>query len=154
MEQPFYSWARDLPPRFAQDVVNEVKGNFSKILHIRRDNQFTLENTITVTAPLRTLFCYITLADKILGIDSMVQHAAAAMDKSATVAWIVNSPVVFGYPLHTNILPAPQPKYFQHFIDSYLEEVDWVGTKFHECPFPNIDSIFNKEEVVKSLNLN
>ena len=150
-EQPFYSWARDLPPSFAQDIINTVKGNFSKILHIRKDNQFVLENTIHITAPLRTLFCYITMADKILSIDSMVQHAAAAFNKPATVGWIANSPVVFGYDIHANILPASQPKHFQHFIDSYLEEADWVGTKFHECPFPDVNSIFNKEEIVKSL---
>jgi hypothetical protein len=72
-----YSWSRDLPPPFAQDVVNSLKDKFNKILHIRREKQLKLQNTITVSDNFRNLFCYIFLADKVLGIDSFVQHAAA-----------------------------------------------------------------------------
>jgi len=145
-----YSWSRDLPPAFAQEIVDSVKGNFSKILHIRRDNQPQLNNVINVSDSLRNLFCYIYLSDKILAIDSMVQHAAAAFKKPATVGWITNSPVVFGYSIHDNILPTEQ-KSFRHFIDSYLEESDWVGGRFHECPYNNLNEIFNKDRFVQSI---
>ena len=145
-----YSWSRDLPPAFAQEIVNSVKDKFDKIIHIRRENQPALEGTIAVSDNLRNLFCFIALADKILGIDSLVQHVAAAFNKPATVGWISNSPVVFGHEIHNNILPTEQ-KSFRHFIDSYLEESDWVGGRFHECPYDDVNKIFNKDEFVESI---
>ncbi len=145
-----YSWSRDLPPQFAQDVVDSVKDKFSKILHIRRDNQLELNNTFKVTDNFRNLFCYIALSDKILAIDSFAQHAAAAFDKKATVGWISNSPVVFGHDIHDNIV-ASGVESFRHRIDSYLEEDDWTGGRFHECPYDNLTSLFDKDQFIESL---
>lgn len=145
-----YSWSRDLPPVFAQEIVNSVKDKFNKILHVRRDNQPELQNTIKVTDGFRNLFCYIAHSDKILGIDSVVQHAAAAFNKKATVGWISNSPIVFGHEIHHNIL-ASGAKSFRHRIDSYLEEDDWTGGKFHECPYDNINNLFDKDQFIESL---
>jgi len=149
-QQHPYSWARDLPPSIAQDVVNSVKDQFNKVLHIRRDNQPALENTIQVTDNLRNIFCYIALSDKILGIDSLVQHAAAALDKSATVCWITNSPDVFGYKLHTNIL-ANGHKNFSHQIDHYLDQADWIGNAFYQCDYADLNSIFSRDQIVESI---
>jgi len=145
-----YSWSRDLPPFFAQDLVNSLKDNFSKILHFGRQNQPELKNTIKVTDNFRNLFCYITLSDKILAIDSFAQHAAAAFDKKATVGWISNSPVVFGHEIHDNII-ASGAESFRHRIDSYLEEDDWTGGRFYECPYDDMNKIFDKDRFVKSL---
>ncbi|NDB86726.1 MAG: hypothetical protein EB127_29135, partial [Alphaproteobacteria bacterium] len=136
-----YSWARDLPPSFAQEVVNLVKGQFSKILHIRRDNQPTLENTVQVTGNVRDLLCYISLSDNFLGIDSFMQHACAAFNKPATVGWIANSPTII----------ASGNREFRHRIDSYIEEFDWVGSRFHECPYEDLSAIFNVKEVANTL---
>ena len=149
-QQHPYSWSRDLSPVFAQEVVNTVAGNFSKVLHVRRDNQPSLNNTIQVKDTVRNLLLYVSFADKILGIDSLIQHAAAAYNKEAVVGWIANSPVVFGHEIHKNILPT-EVKSFRHFIDSYLEESDWVGRRFHECPYDNVDTIFDKDQFVEAL---
>jgi len=140
-----YSWARDLPHVFAQQLVNKVSGDFSKILHIRRDKQPNLENTVQVTDNLRNLFCYVYLSDKIVAIDSMVQHIAAALGKSAAVAWIGNSPTVFGHQIHKNIHPKAL-KSFRHSIDSYLEEMDWTGRRHYECPYDDLDNLFDENE--------
>ena len=145
-----YSWSRDLPPAFAQEIVNSVKDKFSKILHIRRENQPALEGTIHVSDNFRNLFCYTFLADKLLGIDSFMQHAAAAFNKKATVGWISNSPIVFGHEIHDNII-ASGTESFRHRIDSYLEEDDWTGGRFHECPYDNIESMFNKDQFIESI---
>lgn len=145
-----YSWSRDLPPVFAQDVINSVKGHFSNIYHIRRNNQPVLEHTIQLSDHFRNLFCYIALADKFLGIDSFMQHACAAFKKKATVGWISNSPIVFGYNIHDNIL-ASGTESFRHRIDSYLESDDWTGGRFHECPYDNIGSMFDKDQFVESI---
>jgi len=145
-----YSWSRDLPPAFAQEVVNSVKDKFSKVLHIRRDNQPELKGTFKVTDNFRNLFCCIALCDKFLGIDSFMQHACAALNKKATVGWISNSPVVFGHLIHHNIV-ATGAESFRHRIDSYLEEDDWTGGRFHECPFDNMTNMFDKDQFVESL---
>lgn len=145
-----YSWSRDLPVSFAQDLVNSLKDNFSKILHIRRDNQPSLENTISITDNFRNLFSYINLSDRIIGIDSFVQHAASALDKKATVGWVSNSPVVFGHKIHDNIL-ASGFESFRHRIDSYLESDDWTGGRLHECPYDNIHELFDKNLFIESV---
>jgi hypothetical protein len=145
-----YSWSRDLPPIFAQEIVNNVKDKFSKILHVRTEKQPKIENTISITENFRSLFCYVTLSDKIVGIDSFVQHAAAAFNKKATVGWISNSPVVFGHTIHDNIL-ATGAESFRHRIDSYLESDDWTGGRFHECPYDNIANLFDKDQFIESI---
>jgi len=145
-----YSWSRDLPPVFAQEIVEEVKDKFSKILHIRRDNQPAIEGTIQISDNFRNLLCYISLADKIIGIDSFVQHAAAALNKKATVGWISNSPTVFGHKIHDNII-ANGAESFRHRIDSYLEEDDWTGGRFHECPYDDLNNLFDKDKFIESI---
>lgn len=145
-----YSWARDFSPDFAQDIVNSLKDKFARIYHIRRDNQPQLENVISVQDNFRNLFCMINLADKILGIDSFMQHAAAALNKKATVGWISNSPIVFGHEMHDNII-ASGVNSFRHKIDSYLENDDWTGSKLHECPFENTYNIFDKDQIIESI---
>jgi hypothetical protein len=145
-----YSWSRDLHPKFAQEIVNQIKGEFSKILHIRRENQPALDGTIHVSNNFRNLFCFIALSDKILGVDSFAQHAAAAFNKKATVGWISNSPVVFGHQIHTNII-ANGAESFRHRIDSYLESDDWTGGRFHECPYDDISNMFDKNIFIESI---
>jgi hypothetical protein len=145
-----YSWSRDLPIGFTQDIVNSVKNEFSKIIHVRRNNQPEIQGAFHVSDNFRNLFCYIALSDKILGIDSFVQHAAAALNKKATVGWISNSPKVFGHDIHTNIT-ASGVESFRHRIDSYLEADDWTGGKFHECPYDDINQMFNKDVFVQSI---
>lgn len=145
-----YSWSRDLPPVFAQQVVDAVKDKFAKVLHIRRDNQPPIQGTVQVTDNFRNLFCYISLSDKFLGIDSFMQHAAAALNKRATVGWISNSPIVFGHKMHDNITASGHES-FRHRIDSYLESDDWTGGRFHECPYDNIETLFDKEQFIESI---
>lgn len=146
-----YSWARDLSPAFAQNLVNSVFQKFEKVLHVRRDNQQGLQNTIQVTDNLRNLFCYVYFADKIVAVDSVIQHVAAALNKPAAVGWILNSPTVFGHSIHKNIFPSQQ-KSFRHGIDSYLEEADWVGRRLYECPYDNVDNIFSMDPFLEYIN--
>jgi len=147
-----YSWARDLPPGFTQNLVDKVYQNYDKVLHVRKEKQLTLNNTTTLTDSLRNLFCYVFLADKILAIDSMVQHIAAALDKPAVVGWIANSPVVFGHAIHKNVLPV-QDKVFRHQVDCYFEEYDWTGHRHYECPYDDIENIFKEQDFLDYLTL-
>jgi ADP-heptose:LPS heptosyltransferase len=147
-----YSWARDLPPVLAQNLVNKLHKNFGKVLQIRRDKQIVLDNTVGVSDSLRNIFCYVHLSTRVIAIDSMIQHIAAALNKPAAVGWIANSPKVFGHELHTNIPPSQRPA-FRHSIDSYLEELDWTGKRHYECPYDDINNIFKEEEFLKYCEL-
>lgn len=143
-----YSWARDIPPAFMQTLVNKLYLKFDKVLHVKKEKQLSIENTTPLTDNMRNLFCYIYLADKIIAIDSFVHHVAAAFNKTAAVAWISNSPVVFGHLAHKNILPKTN-KSFRHLIDSYLDEYDWSGKRHYECPYDNMDSIFKEDDFLE-----
>lgn len=145
-----YSWARDFYPVFIQEIVNDVKNNFNKIFHIRSEKQPKIENTISITDNFRNLFSYIALSDKILTIDSFVQHAAAAFNKKATVGWIANSPIVYGHQIHNNIL-ANGVEIFRHHIDSYFSKYDWIGNRYYECPYDNLTKIFDKNKFINSI---
>lgn len=145
-----YSWSRDLPISFTAEIVDAIKDKFHKILHIKRENQQNIQNTIPITDNFRNLFCYIALSDKFLCIDSFAQHAAAALNKNATVGWISNSPKVFGHEIHTNIV-VDKEESFRHRIDSYLESDDWTGGRLHECPYNDINKLFDKDIFIESI---
>jgi hypothetical protein len=148
-----YSWSRDLPIDFTQEVISKVKKDYSKIYHVRRDDQPALEHTLQARDNLRVLFCLFSISDNFICMDSLTQHAAAALNKKATVGWISNSPVVFGHDIHNNIL-ANGSDSFRHRIDSYLESDDWTGGRIHECPFDDKHKLFDVDEFVQSLKNN
>ncbi len=143
------SWARDLPLGTAQEIVNRMKSEGYEVLHIRRENQYGLEGAIRPPfETLREFLCALQFSNKRLLIDSAPQHAAAALALSSTVVWIVNSPKVFGYPMHHNILPALEEK-FRHNPDAYLDKYNIWGT-LAEHPY-DTDQIFDVEEIMKTL---
>lgn len=147
-----YSWARDLPPAFIQKIINKVHSNFDKVLHIKKEKQLSLDNTTALTDNLRNLLCYVYLSDRIIAVDSLIHHIAAAFQKPSLVAWIANSPVVFGHKIHLNLTPKID-KSFRHQIDSYLEEYDWSGRRHYECPYDDLDSIFDENDFLNYCTL-
>lgn len=144
------SWARDLPLGMAQEIVNRMRQDDYEVIHIRRENQYSLVGAVRPQLDsLREFLCALQFTDKRLLIDSAPEHAAAALALSSTVVWIVNSPTVFGYKMHTNILPSIEEK-FRHNPDAYLDKYNIWGT-LHEHPY-DTDQIFDIEEIMKSLN--
>jgi hypothetical protein len=143
-----YSWARDLP----YNVVNEVIGYFRNdynIVHIKREDQITYENTFPVTGNFRELSSLIELSHKRLFIDSFAQHTAKALGKKSTVCWIVNNPNVFGYTTNDNILANPFTKK-PELIRSYLNKFDITGNPF-EFPYNNENEIFDVDKIIESI---
>lgn len=145
-----YSWARDIPIALAQKVVNFYSSDYS-ILHVRRSDQFSLENTIQVTASFRELCVYATLSSKRLLMDSFLHHLCSSLHLPSTVLWIVNSPIVFGYNFNDNIVSKPftnKPE----LRGSFLQEFNIAGEPL-EFPYHSEDEIFDLNEVVQSLNV-
>ena len=142
------SWARDMPMDIAQTLVNYFSKNY-RILHLRRPDQPALNGTEMLNLPFRELYAVFPFSTKRLFIDSFGQHVAAAMNLPSTVCWIANKPEVFGYDMHTNILPnAHLTHEFNKF--SYLDHYDISG-QIQQFPF-NTVNLFDVQQIIKAVN--
>ena len=144
-----YSWARDLPSTVVVKVIEYFKNDYT-IVHIRREDQLSYNDTISITDTFRALCVLLTMSTKRLLIDSFAQHAAAALELPATVCWVSNKPEVFGYDLHDNIL-ANEFTTKPELRNSYLSKFNIAGDLI-EFPYNSEDEIFNVEVIVESLS--
>lgn len=143
-----YSWARDIPSCVVEDVIKEFKEKYN-IIHMRREDQIKYEGTFTVTDTFRSLLVLIGISEKRLFMDSFAQHTAAALNKPSTVLWIANSPKVFGYDLHTNIVSNSETV-LPELRNAYLSKYN-IGGDPVEFPFNNENEIFNLNSIINSL---
>jgi hypothetical protein len=143
-----YSWARDIPSNIVLSVIEEFKKDYN-IVHMRRDDQTSFPGTITVTENFRALAVLTELSEKRLFMDSFGQHAAAGLNKPSTVLWIANTPTVFGYNIHKNILANPHTKK-PELRSAYFQKFDILGNLL-EFPYNNEDEIFNVDKIIASL---
>lgn len=143
-----YSWARDLPHELAQNIVNEFSGHYN-IFHIRRENQFQLQNTIPVTADFRALAVLIKISEKRLLIDSFAQHTAKALGLNSVVTWVANKPSQFGYENNINILAKPEtivPELKGSVFNKYQIDGNLI-----EFPYNSESEIFDLEEIINAV---
>lgn len=143
-----YSWARDLPYHVAQEVVDHFKGKYN-VVHIRREDQPELKNTITVSDNFRSLCVLLMMSDKRLLIDSFAQHAAAALQLPSVVCWVANKKGVFGYDTHINIEANPFTKK-PELRHAYLGKFNIIGDPL-EFPYHSEKEIFNTEDIINAL---
>lgn len=145
-----YSWARDIPSYVVESVIKEFRNEYN-IVHIKREDQQAYDGTFAVSDVFRSLLVLIKLSHKRLFMDSFAQHAAAALNinKPSTVLWIVNSPSVFGYDLHTNILSNPET-HRPELRNSYLNKYNISGDPL-EFPYNKESEIFDVDTIIKSL---
>jgi hypothetical protein len=143
-----YSWARDIPYQTAQNVVEHFKDKYT-IVHLRRQDQMPLADTIPLTASFREIVVFMTMTQKRLFMDSFAQHLSASLELPSTVCWIVNSPVVFGYDINDNILANPftkQPELRNAFLQAFN-----IGGELVEFPYSSEDEIFDTDKIIASL---
>jgi hypothetical protein len=143
-----HSWMRDLPIDVAQKVVNNFVGQM-RIIHVRRPDQLPLQNVETFNGNIRELFVLIKKSTHRLFIDSMCQHAAAALGLKSTVAWIRNHPHVLGYEIHNNYVADAQDE-IQTLDFSLLEPYDITGNVL-QCPFKEGTDIFDVPNLISSI---
>jgi hypothetical protein len=144
-----YCWNRDIPPHQAQIAVDILKKEYY-VVHVKGQGQPSLRGCQEITLAPRNLLALPKFVDRIIGIDSCIQHAAAAWEKAATVCWVTNKPKVFGYDLHKNILPQEGIKtdVSNIFIDGLLQEFDFGGGRTHDFPFLTKD-VFDIQDIIK-----
>lgn len=143
-----YSWARDIPTCVVNPVIEEFR-NTHHIVHIKREDQIGYQGTTPVSDGFRALTVLIGLSAKRLFMDSFAQHTAAALNKPSTVLWIANSPTVFGYDIHDNILANPETK-TPELRHAYLQKYDITGNLL-EFPYNSEMDIFNVDKVIASI---
>lgn len=145
-----YSWNRDIPPHQAQIVANTLSQKYH-VVQICRDDQIKLQNVQHIHAPFRDLFGIIANSQARLGIDSFMQHTAAAFSLPTNVAWITNEPVVFGYKTNKNIIPDLKNKIINKAgVEGYIEEYDFSGHRAHDFPYASPD-VFDFQDLIKNL---
>lgn len=144
-----YSWARDIPSYIVHEVINKYKNDYT-IVHIRREDQLGFDHTIPVHDTFRSIAIGMMFSTKRLLMDSFAQHAAAALDLPSTVCWIVNSPTVFGYEEHTNIIANPHTRNYD-YRHSFLQPFNIAGDIL-EFPYQSEFDIFNVDQILESLD--
>ena len=144
-----YSWARDIPFKVANEIVQTYKSEYN-VVHIRREDQVNFEGTFPVTDSFRAICVLISMSTKRLFMDSFAQHVAAGMNLPSTVLWVANKPEVFGYEIHSNIVANPftaNPE----LRNAYLGKFN-IGGDLIEFPYLSEDDIFNVNDVITSIN--
>jgi hypothetical protein len=146
-QQHKYSWARDIPPVLAQEIVDEMSKNY-RVIQIRRDDQIMLNNADSYNLNIRQTALMLILSDRRLLIDSFLQHASVAFGLTSTVLWSCNTPKVFGYNIHKNIISNFEPGDLRN---SMYEPYDILGDPAQIITSPGI--MFDKELIIKSLDV-
>ena len=146
-QQHKYSWARDIPPVLAQEIVDEMSKNY-RVIQIRRDDQIQLNNAETYNLSIRQTALMLIFSDRRLLIDSFLQHASAAFGLTSTVLWSCNEPNVFGYNIHKNIKSSFE---VGDLRNSMYEAYDILGDPTQIVTPPGI--MFDKQSIIKSLDI-
>ena len=143
-----YSWARDLPTSVVLSIIEEFR-NYYAIVHVRREEQQSYQNTIQLTGNLRHILAVTMLSEKRLVIDSFLQHALAGLNLPAVACWVVNTPKLFGYDIHTHILAntfTVQPE----LRNAYLQKFN-IGGDDMEFPYNSEREIFDVDAIIRAL---
>ena len=149
-EQRPYLWARDMPVKLAQKIVDHFSDDYH-IFQVKKPSSETLDGVETVHDPMTNMELVSVLlnSDKRILIDSCLQHAAAALELPSIVLWNGTSPKVFGWDMHTNIKAETPPDF--KLPGSYLFDFDFTGV---EAEYPYVDEdeeIFNFDEIVEAV---
>lgn len=143
-----YSWARDLPTNVTAKIIDHFHSRYA-IFHIKRDDQIGFSNTFPITLPFRQIFAISLLSKKRLLIDSFMQHACAAFNLPSVACWVVNTPKLFGYKIHTHIMANPFTA-TPELRNAYIGKFSIAGDEA-EFPYNNEDEIFDVNKIINAL---
>jgi len=149
-----YSWTRDIPPLVVRNIVEKYSQQYHIIQVCRNKEEVIIGVNESYFKPMSNfdLISLVAASDKRVLIDSCLQHAAAALNLPSTVLWVGTSPKIFGYEIHSNVL-ANEPKNKPKLINSYLFDYSFNGDSL-ECPYNDVDEIFNLDDIFNSIENN
>lgn len=143
-----YSWTRDLPASVVNEVISQFKNDYA-ILHIKREDQLTYENTMGALDSWRSIAIMLTLSAKRLLIDSSSMHIATALNLPSVVGWIGTNSKVFGYDMHTNIVANEPTKEVNIERNSYTKYL--LYEDISTLPYNNFSEIFDTQKIINAL---
>jgi hypothetical protein len=143
-----YNFTRDLPSTAVVKIIDHFVDKFN-IVHVRREDQIAYDKTTPMLAGFREVLALTLLSKKRLLIDSFLQHACTALKLPSTVCWITNSPKVFGYEMHDNVLANPFTKK-PELRTSFISKIDFNGDII-TFPYNSEDEIFDVQNIIASL---
>lgn len=143
-----YNWTTDIPHNIVQDVIDHFANKYD-IYHIHNKSQKGFNNSYSVTTSnIRELLFLIKISDKRLGVNSFMQHAAAALNLSAVIYWVFTPSKKYGYNIHTNIEPEDYNfEYYKNF-EFFNGHVGYPDIS--NCNL-NLNIFFNKEKILNNL---
>lgn len=147
-QQLKYSWVRDIPVNTVKQIIKHFKDRYS-ILHIKREDQITYEDTLQALDGYRSIAILISLSDKRLFIDSSCQHIAKSLGLSSFVTWVGTNPKVFGYENNINILSNKPNKDILSESEGFLKYQ--LFEDISKIPYKTTDDIFNVSEIIDAL---
>lgn len=145
-----YSWARDIPIKCAQEVVDYFSKKYT-ILHIRRKDQLPLHNTLPIHSNFRNIAVLILNSSKRLFMDSFAQHTSVALGLNSVVCWVANSHKQFGYNNNINI-QANEETLKPELKQSVYNRFNIIGD-LTQFPYNDESEIFDTEKIIESLNI-
>lgn len=145
-----FNWTKDLPIDVLQKIANEAIRRGYDVVQIRNQNQPAIEGAVTLTLNLRLSLAILPNITKILAIDSYLQHACTAVNKSAVITWLSTSPKTRGYKLHKNIL-ANITSNIKNRLDEYSPIFDAKGEHVRRPAL--MEDVYDVNEIIKALDL-
>jgi hypothetical protein len=140
---------RSLPLIEIEKVVNYLKDKYV-IGNVGHNNFPEIKNTNIVFFPIRSTLALLPYVKTFVGIDSFLQHAAAAkqINKKGIVLWGGTSPKCLGYNVHINITKKTCNTPLCHRPNSYLFDAQANGAMW-SCMHNEKCLKYTAEEIIK-----
>lgn len=143
-----YSWTRDIPQPIVEQVIGYFKNDYT-ILHIKREDQITYNNTLQALDDFRSVAILISLSKKRLLIDSSSMHIAEALGLSSVVTWVGTNPKVFGYENNTNILANKPTREVNKEHNNFSKHL--LFEDLTTIPYNDLNEVFDINEIISKL---
>lgn len=140
---------RSLPQNVAQKIANKLISRDFVVGCVQHENQPKIEGAELVFFPFRSVIVLLKLCQGFIGVDSFLQHAAAALGIKGVVCWGGTHPQALGYELHRNLTREACDRPFCHRPNSYIFDASPTNTIWN-CPHNEKCMQYDADEIVKA----
>jgi hypothetical protein len=144
---------RTLPIDVVQEVVDKLVKEDYIVGAVGHDNFPEIKDTVKIFFPLRSVLALLKYSDSFIGIDSFLQHGAAAssLNTKGVVCWGGTSPTCLGYNTNINLTKTACIQPFCHRPNSYLFDVQPNGAVW-DCSYGEPCLKYSADEILSALS--
>lgn len=146
-------YRRGLPLEHVEKIVKNLKDKGYTVGIVGHENFPEIEGTVKIFFPIRSTIALLKYAKTFIGVDSFLQHAAAAdnIEKKGIVCWGGTSPICLGYDRNINLRRQACKTPECHRPNSYAFDLQahqalWACLENEKCMKYNVDEIMKKFE--------